>query len=321
MSGVLLRERGFKEGDGGPSRLRFRLLGPLQTNRGTKALELGPPKQRALLAVLLLRPGMETGVDQLIEALWGEDHPAYVKNLIQKSVSGLRGLLSADAADAGGKGGSGDKAGAGNKGDGRGVCLEWSAGGYRLDVGDSEVDLYEYERLAAAGIAAARKGEIPQAVGLLEKARTMSTGPLAEGLEGPMLDRERLYRQERFLADMEVRAELELELGRHRNAVPYLYYAVDKYPLRERFLWLLMLALYRSDRGNEALTVYGAQRARVVRELGVEPGSALRALHARLLLQDPQLMAMSALRRDSGAAEDEFVPTPRLPPARRGPFG
>ncbi|MFD6886078.1 AfsR/SARP family transcriptional regulator [Streptomyces sp. NPDC059957] len=182
-------------------------------------------------------------------------------------------------------------------------------------------DLYAYERLAAAGIAAARKGEILQAVGLLEKARTMSTGPLAEGLEGPMLDRERLYRQERFLADMEVRAELELELGRHRNAVPYLYYAVDKYPLRERFLWLLMLALYRSDRGNEALTVYGVQRARVVRELGAEPGSALRALHARLLLQDPQLMVMSALRRDSGAAEDEFVPAPRLLPARRGPFG
>ncbi|MFE9562054.1 BTAD domain-containing putative transcriptional regulator [Streptomyces sp. NPDC006487] len=278
----------------------------MQTNRGTKVLELGPPKQRALLAVLLLRPGLETGVDQLIEALWGEDYPAYAKNLIQKSVSGLRGLLSADG---GGKGGD------------RGVVLEWSSGGYRMDIGDSEVDLYEYERLAAAGIAAARKGEILQAVGLLEKARTMSTGPLAEGLEGPMLDRERLYRQERFLADMEVRAELELELGRHRNAVPYLYYAVDKYPLRERFLWLLMLALYRSDRGNEALTVYGVQRARVVQELGVEPGSALRALHARLLLQDPQLMVMSALRQDSGAAEDEFVPTPRLPLARRGPFG
>ncbi|MCJ0870872.1 AfsR/SARP family transcriptional regulator [Streptomyces sp. AP-93] len=266
-------------------------------------LELGPPKQRALLAVLLLRPGLETGVDQLIEALWGEDYPAYAKNLIQKSVSGLRGLLSTNGSDGGG------------------VFLEWSSGGYRMDIGDSEVDLYDYEQLAAAGIAAARKGEILQAVGLLEKARTMSTGPLVEGLEGPMLDRERLYRQERFLADMEVRAELELELGRHRNAVPYLYYAVDKYPLRERFLWLLMLALYRSDRGNEALTVYAVQRARVIQELGVEPGSALRALHARLLLQDPQLMVMSALRQDSGAAEDDFVPTPRLPLARRGPFG
>ncbi|MEV7522464.1 AfsR/SARP family transcriptional regulator [Streptomyces sp. NPDC091371] len=266
-------------------------------------LELGPPKQRALLAVLLLRPGLETGVDQLIEALWGEDSPVYAKNLIQKSVSGLRGLLSAD------------------EGEGQGVFLEWSGGGYRMDVGDSEVDLYEYEQLAAAGIAAARKGEILQAAGLLEMARTMSTGPLVEGLEGPMLDRERLYRQERFLADMEVRAELELELGRHRNAVPYLHYAVDKYPLRERFLWLLMLALYRSDRGNEALTVYSVQRARVVEALGVEPGSALRALHARLLLQDPQLMVMSALRQDGGGAEGEVVPIELPLLARRGPFG
>ncbi|MFE5674313.1 BTAD domain-containing putative transcriptional regulator [Streptomyces erythrochromogenes] len=304
MSGVLLRERGFYGDDRGTSHLRFRLLGPLQVNRGTRAVELGPPKQRALLAVLLLRPGLETGVDQLIESLWGEDYPAYAKNLIQKSVSGLRGLLTA------------------LDGDSPGVTLEWSGGGYRMDVGASEVDLYTYEQLAAAGIAAARKGEITQAVKLLEEARTMSTGPLVEGLEGPMLDRERLYRQERFLADMEVRAELELELGRHRNAVPYLHYAVHKYPLRERFLWLLMLALYRSDRGHEALTTYAVQRARVVGELGVEPGPALRALHARLLLQDPQLMVMSALRQDSGAAEDEIAKPITIPPlARRGPFG
>lgn len=304
MSGVLLRERGFYGNGRGSSHLRFRLLGPLQVNRGEKALELGPPKQRALLAVLLLRPGLETGVDQLIESLWGEDYPAYAKNLIQKSVSGLRGLLTA------------------LEGDGPGVTLEWSGGGYRMDVGASEVDLYTYEQLAAAGIAAARKGEIMQAVKLLEEARTMSTGPLVEGLEGPMLDRERLYRQERFLADMEVRAELELELGRHRNAVPYLHYAVHKYPLRERFLWLLMLALYRSDRGNEALSTYAVQRARVVEELGVEPGPALRALHARLLLQDPQLMVMSALRQDGGPAEDEVATPITIPPlARRGPFG
>ncbi|MEU7724996.1 AfsR/SARP family transcriptional regulator [Streptomyces sp. NPDC040724] len=188
-------------------------------------------------------------MDQLIESLWGAEHPAYAKNLIQKYASGLRTL---------------------------GVRLEWSGSGYRLDLA----------------------GELAEAARLLEEARTMSTGPLGEGLEGPMLERERLYRQERFLADMEVRAELELELGRHRNAVPYLHYAVHKYPLRERFLWLLMLALYRSDRGNEALTVYAAQRSRVVEELGAEPGPALRTLHARLLRQEPDLMVMSVLRRD-----------------------
>uniref|UniRef100_A0AAU2JWC4 AfsR/SARP family transcriptional regulator n=1 Tax=Streptomyces sp. NBC_00049 TaxID=2903617 RepID=A0AAU2JWC4_9ACTN len=274
MSGVLLRERGFQGGGGGgdgSSGLSFRLLGPLRVRRAEAVLELGPPKQQALLAVLLLRPGLETGVDQLIESLWGGAYPAYAKNLIQKSVSGLRAL---------------------------GVGLDWSGGGYRLDVGDCEVDLYTYEQLASAGLAAARAGRLAEAARLLEEARTMSTGPLAEGLEGPMLERERLYRQERFLADMEVRAELELELGGHRHAVPYLHYAVHKYPLRERFLWLLMLALHRSDRGNEALAVYADQRARVVAELGVEPGPALRSLQARLLAQDPELMAMSVLGRD-----------------------
>ncbi|MEU9114798.1 AfsR/SARP family transcriptional regulator [Streptomyces sp. NPDC048483] len=274
MSGVLLRERGFQgDGEDGGARLRFQLFGPLHVTRGTAVVDLGPPKQRALLAVLLLRPGLETGVQQLTEALWGEEYPAYAKNLIQKSVSGLRGQQ---------------------------IAVEWSGGGYRLDVGGAEVDLYVYERLASAGIAAARRGDIREAAQLLEQARTMSTGPLAEGLDGPMLERERLYRQERFLADMEVRAELELELGGHRNAIPYLHYAAHKYPLRERFVWLLMLALHRSDRGNEALAVYAAHRRRVIDELGTEPGPALRALHEQLLRQDPQLLTAPTLRRDDG---------------------
>lgn len=281
MSGVLLRERG-SEPEGDPSKWRFRLFGPLQVTRGGVALELGPPKQRALLAMLVLRPGIETGVDQLIDALWGEDYPAYAKNLIQKSISSLRGLLTAEKPNDGG------------------ISLEWSGGGYLLNTGTAEVDLYLYERLASAGIAAAREGEILKAAELLEEARVMSTGPLVEGLDGPMLERERLYRQERFLADMEVRAELELELGRHRNAVPFLHYAVHKYPLRERFVWLLMLALYRSDRGNEALMLYAEHRGRVVEEMGVEPGPSLRALQARLLLQDPQLMVLSTLREECG---------------------
>ncbi|MBT2395484.1 winged helix-turn-helix domain-containing protein [Streptomyces sp. ISL-100] len=131
-------------------------------------IELGPPKQRALLAVLLLKPGIETGVDQLIESLWGEDYPAYAKNLIQKSISGLRGLL------------------ADGEPDGRGVSLEWSGSGYRLDVGNAEVDLYVYERLASAGILAAREGEILKGVRLLERARTRCPSDRSpKGWRGP----------------------------------------------------------------------------------------------------------------------------------------
>lgn len=307
MSGVLLRDRGFKGGDGSTSRLRFRLLGPLQTHRGTKAPELGPPKQRALLAVLLLRPGLETDVDQLIEALWGEGYPAYAKNLIQKSVSGLRDLLSAD------------------EGGGRGVFLKWSSGGYRMDTGDSEVDLYEYERLAAAGIAAARKGEILRAVGLLEEARVMSTGPLVEGLEGPMLERERLYRQERFLADMEVRAELELELGRHRNAVPYLYYAVDKYQAAGTLPVAAdarALPLGPRQRGADGVLRParpcgpGARRG-----AGLDPAGTPRATAAPGPAADGDVGPAPGQRGDLQGSGDAFVPTPRLPLARRGPFG
>ncbi len=72
--------------------------------------------------------------------------------------------------------------------------------------------------------------------------------------------------------------------------------------MRERFVWLLMLALHRADRGNEALVVYAGHRARIAAELGSEPGPALRALHARLLAQDPGLMTLSTLRENDGRA-------------------
>ncbi|NEC24943.1 hypothetical protein G3I50_42880 [Streptomyces parvus] len=74
--------------------------------------------------------------------------------------------------------------------------------------------------------------------------------------------------------------------------------------MRERFVWLLMLALHRSDRGNEALIVYAGHRARIAAELGAEPGPALRALHARLLAQDPGLMTLSTLRENDGRAQE-----------------
>ncbi|MGW2109689.1 AfsR/SARP family transcriptional regulator [Streptomyces sp. NPDC001948] len=163
----------------------------------------------------------------------------------------------------------------------------WTAGGYRLDTGDAVTDLHEYERLAATGTTLALTGHLDEAAQHLDGARILVTGPLAEGLEAPVLDRERVYRDERFLADMELRAEVELDLGRHRNAVPYLCFVLHRHPLSERFTWLLMLALFRADRGAEALTVYDTYRRRVAAELGTDPGRALKELQGRVLAQDP----------------------------------
>ncbi|MGX2994016.1 AfsR/SARP family transcriptional regulator [Streptomyces sp. JNUCC 64] len=285
MSTVLLRHTGPEgDGDGNRPGVRFILFGPLQMLVNGDPVALGPPKQRALLATLLLRPGLSTGTDQLISALWGTERPAYAKNLVQKYVSGLRGVLSGAVAEV----------------PGAAPGIVWTTGGYRLETGDATVDLHAYERFASEGTTMALTGDLQGAARHLDGARILVTGPLAEGLEAPVLDRERVYREERFLADMELRAEVELDLGRHRNAIPYLYFVLHRRPLSERFSWLLMLALFRADRGADALSHYHGYQRRVADELGADPGFALRELHRRILAQDPALMTLTTVPPPEG---------------------
>lgn len=273
MSGVLLRERqGGHDCREHPERSSVTLLGPFTVHRGGVKAALGPPKQQALLAVLLLQPGRTLGLRQLTDALWGERPPAHTKNLLQKYLSGLRPAL----AD-------------------HGMTVEWTGTGYRLDPGGACVDLYAYDRLTAAARTALAAGEPAEAARLLDQARALKTGPLAEGLDAPLLDRERTFTRARLLVDFELRAEIELDLGRHREAIPYLECLVHSHELHERFVWLLMLALHRAGRDGEALAAYRTHQRRVAAELGAEPGRALRDLELAVLRQDPALGSVSAL--------------------------
>ena len=88
-----------------------------------------------------------------------------------------------------------------------------------------------------------------------------------------------------------VRAAADLELGRHADLAGELEAACRQHPLRERLWELLIVSLYRSGRQAEALRAYTAIRDRLVNELGIDPGPALRTLQARILAQDPSLAA------------------------------
>ncbi|WP_199550508.1 BTAD domain-containing putative transcriptional regulator [Streptomyces sp. N35] len=271
MSGVLLRERpGGHDCRAHPERSSVTLLGPFTVHRAGLKAALGPPKQQALLAVLLLQPGRTLGLRQLTDALWGERPPAHTKNLLQKYLSGLRPAL----AD-------------------HGMTVEWTGAGYRLDPGGACVDLYAYDRLTAAARTALAADEPAEAARLLDQARALKKGPLAEGLDAPLLDRERTFTRARLLVDFELRAGIELDLGGHREAIPYLECLVHSHGLHERFVWLLMLALYRAERGGEALAVYRDHQRRVAAELGGEPGRSLKELQLSILRQDPALTPLS----------------------------
>src|SRR5919202_50294 len=79
-----------------PNELEFRILGPVEVRAGGEVLQLGGPKQRALLALLLIDAGRAVSTDRLVDALWGERPPRTAQTSLQNFVSQLRKLLGTD---------------------------------------------------------------------------------------------------------------------------------------------------------------------------------------------------------------------------------
>jgi predicted ATPase/DNA-binding SARP family transcriptional activator len=247
--------------------MEVRLFGDLE------AIEEGVPrsvrgrKQRALLALLALQQGEPVSGDRLIDALWGDDTPGNPVNALQALVAQLRRVLGSDA------------------------ILTGDAG-YALKVCPDDVDIFRFERMVAGARRLAGEGRASAASTLLAEALSLSRGePLIEFAYAGFADGERVRVTELVLLATEMHAELELALGRDEALVADLDALCRQYPLRERLWELLMLALYRAGRQADALRAYTEARARLVDELGIEPGAALRDLEARILAQDPSIGA------------------------------
>ncbi|MEV8015827.1 BTAD domain-containing putative transcriptional regulator [Streptomyces sp. NPDC086554] len=290
--------------------MRFELLGPLRALRGGEEVPLGPPKQRAVLAVLLLQEGRPISYEGLVDAVWGDEPPVHVRNLVQKYVSGLRRAFAGGAGtEAGAKAGTGTGAkarteagteagtgtgtgtGAGTGAAGGAVpALAWTGSGYRLS-GAVIDDLRERRQAIDAALAARDAGQLRHAGELIDRAEALWRGEFAEGLGAPYLAAERLRWREKRLTVLEARIAGEIELGRSFEYVHELVRLVAAHPLRERPVELLMNALYRSGRSSDALLAYEAARHRIAEAMGADPGPALRSLHERMLRQDPALLA------------------------------
>lgn len=250
--------------------LRFELLGPLRALRAGREVPLGPPKQRAVLAVLLHQDGRPLAYGGLVGAVWGAEPPAHVRNLVQKYVSGLRRAF----------------------GTGPGAPeLTWTGTGYRL-AGARLDDVAERRALLDAAVASRAAGELRRAAELARRAEELWRGEYAEGLAGPYLDAERRRWAEKRLHVLEARLEGEIARGRAHECVHELVRQVAVHPLRERLVALLMLALYRSGRSSDALLAYEEARLRIAEAMGADPGPALRELHRRMLCQDPELLRL-----------------------------
>ncbi len=234
----------------------IRLLGPLDVvgDDGTP-LQLAGNRQKALLAALALRPGMVVSSDQLVDEIWGEDAPKTAGVSLQNGVAALRKALGPDV-------------------------VVTRPPGYLLDVPRDAVDAYRFERL----VGEARRVPPEARRALLDQALALWRGPpLAELTFAEFAQGEIRRLDELRLAAREERIAADVEGGRAAESIGELEALAAEHPLREELRRLQMLALYRAGRQAEALTVFQETRAALVEELGIEPGPALRELHAAIL--------------------------------------
>lgn len=267
----------------------FRILGPLELVCGGRQVELGPRRQRALLAVLLLHANQVVSGERLIDELWGETPPASAANMIQVYVSRLRKALGAD-------------------------LLLTRPPGYVLQVGEGQLDSARFATLLAAAGEALRSGDPRAARTLLSEADGIWRGPpLADFTYESFAQAEVARLQELQLNALELQFDADLAMGRHARVVGEIERLIALHPFRERFRAQLMLALYRSGRQAEALEAYRQARTALVEELGIEPGTALQELEHAILAQDRGLLSPASA--EAPAAEPPGAPAAgNLPP-------
>ena len=238
-------------------------------------------RQRALLALLILRANELVPSDRLVEELWGESPPATAHKMLHNQVSALRQEL------------------------GRNGRLETHGSAYRLNVRPGERDVDRFEQLLSSGRAEIETDPDGAAETLRQALSLWRGAPLSDLAYERFAQAEIARLEERRWTAFEARVEAELALGRHADLVSELEAAVAEQPLREHLHGQLMLALYRCGRQAEALEAYRRARHTLVEEIGVEPGAELRALQEAILAQDPRSMrrpSRRSCRRHSKAA-------------------
>jgi WD40 repeat protein/serine/threonine protein kinase len=244
-------------------RVDFRVLGPLEVAGAEGLVSIGGPKQRAVLAHLLVRSNQSVSIDTLIDGLWGDEPPERARGTIQAYVHNLRRALGPDR-------------------------IESHAPGYVLRVEPDELDSSRFEALLHES---RRLGEEPsRAAEVLHEGLALWRGPAFADLHGlASLQGEIARLNELRLRAMEDRIGFELAAGRQEHVLGELELLVHEHPLRERLWEHMMLARYRAGRQGDALAAFDAARRVLADELGIDPSPELRRLQEQILRQEPSL--------------------------------
>lgn len=249
--------------------MEVKLFGEFEVIEEGVAIPVRGAKQRALLAMLALNRGNPVSSDRLIDQLWGDGKTANPTNALQAQIVQLRRTLGASA-------------------------IVTSEAGYALNVSASDLDVSRFEDRITEGRRHSDNGDLALASAALSDALRLRRGePLVEFAYAGFADGERAHLNELALVATEYRVQADLGLGVDNDLAGELEALCRNHPLRERLWELLMLALYRAGRQAEALRAYTEIRDRLVDELGIDPGPALRDLEARMIAQDPGLAGES----------------------------
>lgn len=262
-------------GTAGSGAVEFRILGPLEVVVGDRRIDLGPPQQRALLALLLINVNRVLTTDRILEELWGEEAEGKA-NTLWVYVSRLRTILEPDRV-----------------GRGQSSTLVTRDHGYALTIDAGAVDATVFETRAAEG-RALLKDDPRAASDVLKVALRLWRGaPLQDFAYEQFAQAEIARLEEARLSAVEDRIDGDLRLGRSGELIGELEAFCRQHPLRERGVRQLMLALYRSGRHAESLRAFERFRRYLADELGLEPSPALRRLEEQVLLHDPGLEVRS----------------------------
>src|SRR6516165_5886380 len=279
---------------------QFGILGPLEVSRAGRAVPLGGPRQRAVLALLLVEANRVVSMDRLAEDVWAGRPPEGWVTTLQTYVSHLRQALEPDRA----RGAAG-------------AVLVTRDRGYLLRVDREHLDAAVFEDGFTAGRAALESGRYAEAARTLRRALDLWRGPVLANLaDYAFIRREAVRLEELRLAALEARIDADLALGQHDELTAELEQLAADHPLRERLHGQLMLALYRCGRQADALAAYRHVRDLLAGELGIDPAEPLRHLHASVLAQDP---ALAWNGRRPAPAEDHPPAAPIPAPAPGSP--
>ncbi|MEU5184918.1 AfsR/SARP family transcriptional regulator [Streptomyces longwoodensis] len=251
----------------------LRCLGPIEAVVGGRPVDLGAPKQRALLALLASAVGRPVACDVLVEELWAGSPPPAALSSLHAYVANLRRVLEPHRAPRT-----------------RPTVLRTSGRGYLLERRSVDVDVDRFTERAALAWQLQDSGDPHGALRAFDQALALWRGPAyAEAADSACVRPDGARLQELRLSATEGRCAALLAAGAHEIAVADLEAFVQDHPLREYGCELLGLALYRAGRQAEALAVLRTHQRRLARELGIDPRPALQRLQQQILHHAPSL--------------------------------